>query len=332
MLWRSRLDGRVSALKTRRSGDGLTARRRAVARALFVATGAVAIAAPITAEAYCRSTTCTGDCPRDADGCKTSGEKLYWKGGCVGFSLQENGSVHIPMKYIEQVAQKSFVAWTELDCPDGLSTISFSELDPVACHEAEYNSGGTNANAIIFQDYKWKYTSVDNTLAKTTVTFDADTGEILDSDIEVNHANNNFTINDDVVEYDLQSVLTHEIGHFIGLDHSPDFTATMYAGYEPGTIDQRTLEQDDVDAACAVYPPSRQVSCDPTPKGGLGDQCGGADPDPPTPPPGCSTSAAAGMDTERGVAVGAIAVAGLSWIRRRARRRGRDADRAPSLG
>lgn len=298
MLWRSRLLLGV----------------RAPLLALLVSVGVTGVVRP--ADAYCRSTTCTGDCERDADGCKTSGEKLYWAGGCVGFSLQENGSVHIPMKYIEQVAQKSFVAWTELDCPDGVSSLAFSELDQVSCHEAEFNPSGTNSNAIIFQDTKWKYTSVDNTLAKTTVTFDSDTGEILDADIEVNHANNNFTINDDVVEYDLQSVLTHEIGHFIGLDHSPDFTATMYAGYEPGTIDQRTLEPDDVDAACAVYPPSRNVSCDPTPKGGLGDACGGADPDPPTPPPGCATSAAGG-DTTTPWGLAAAALSGVLIVGRR---------------
>ena len=242
------------------------------------------------ASAYCRSTTCTGDCPRDADGCKTSGSKLFWVGGCVGFSLQEDGSVNIPMKYIRQVAERSFVTWSELECPDGLSTLAFSQLSDVACHEAEYNSGGTNSNSIIFQDYKWKYTSADNTLAKTTVTFDADTGEILDADIEVNHANNHFTINDDVVDYDLESVLTHEIGHLIGIDHTPDFTATMYAGYEPGTIEQRTLEEDDILAACEVYSPSRQVTCDPTPRGGLGDQCGGASPPADEVPAPCCSS------------------------------------------
>jgi hypothetical protein len=288
-----------------------------------LALAAVSVAS--SASAYCRSTTCTGDCPRDEDGCKTSGNALFWAGGCVGFSLQEDGSVNIPMKYIRQVAERSFVTWSELDCADGVSTIAFSELSDVACHEAEYNSGGTNANTIIFQDYKWKYTSADNTLAKTTVTFDADTGEILDADIEVNHANNHFTINDDVVDYDLESVLTHEIGHFIGIDHTPDFTATMYAGYEPGTIEQRTLEADDVLAACEIYPPSRQVTCDPTPRGGLGDQCGGASaPTDEVPAPGCSL--AGGVATgPSGAAVGPFSLGllslGLSALVRAARRR-----------
>ena len=101
-------------------------------------------------------------------------------------------------------------------------TLAFSELDDVACHQTQYNSTGTNANIIMFQDTKWTYIGADNTLAKTTVTYDNDTGEIFDADIEINHANNNFTINDDNVDFDLQAVLTHEIGHFIqrtGLHH-----------------------------------------------------------------------------------------------------------------
>jgi hypothetical protein len=78
-----------------------------------------------------------------------------------------------------------------------------------------------------------------------------------------------------VIEYDLEAVLTHELGHLIGLDHTPDFDATMFAGYEPGTIDQRTLEEDDLLAACDAYPGMRTATCDPEPRGGLGDLCGG---------------------------------------------------------
>jgi hypothetical protein len=277
------------------------------------------------ASAYCRSTTCTGDCPRDDDGCKTSGNKLFWKTSCIGFSVQKDGSSFIAMKYIEQVVQKSVVTWSDLECADGVATLAFSELDQVSCHKTEYNDGGTNANIILFQDTKWAYTSPDNTLAKTTATFDPDTGEILDADIEINHANNDFTINDEVVEYDLQSVLTHELGHFIGLDHTFDPDATMNASYVPGTIDQRTLEIDDIDAACAVYPPARQAKCDPQPKGGLGDQCGGDDPatdDGGDESGGCSAAGARPDDANFGM-LGSIAALLSVWTLRSSRRRAR---------
>jgi hypothetical protein len=303
---------------------------RAAVTALVVVGG---VSCPTEASAFCRSTTCTRDCPTDLDGCKTTGEKLFWPGGCVGFSLQEDSSVHIPMKYFRQVASRSFVAWSELDCDGGgLSSVLFSELDEVACNRAEYNTSGTNANVLLFQDTKWAYSGDGNTLAKTTVTFDSETGEIFDADIEINHANNDFTINDEVIDYDLEAVLTHEVGHFIGLDHSPDFAATMYAAYEPGTLDQRTLEPDDVLAACAAYPPSRDATCDPKPRGGLGYECGGAENENDLSQdegPGCSTASATtrsdstpvGLRPPSALALLAItALLGRASIRRRARR------------
>lgn len=247
------------------------------------------------ASAFCRSTTCTGDCPRDDDGCKTTGKKLFWPGVCVGVSLQRDGSANIPKPFIQAVMAESFATWSALDCGNGTATISFSELADVSCHETQFNKGAANANIILFQDTQWHYKGVDNTLAKTTVTFDADTGEILDADIEVNHAYNEFTVSDSMVVFDLQSVLTHEIGHFIGLDHTQDPDATMFAGYDEGSTSLRTLEADDIAAACEVYPPTRSGKCEPLPRGGLADACGADAPPVQTPTgdtSGCSIAIA----------------------------------------
>ncbi len=273
------------------------------------------------ASAFCRSTTCTGDCPRDEEECKTTGKKLFWKTACVGYSVHEDGTENLPMKHVRPAIARSFGAWVDLECEDGgFATISFSELDDVSCHRTEYNPDDPNANIVLFQDTKWGYTSADNNLAKTTVTFDDETGEILDADIEVNHAYNGFTISDSNVDYDLVSVLTHEAGHFIGLDHTLDSVATMNATYEKGTVDLRTIEPDDVAAACAAYPSDRDAACKTEPKGGLGDECGGtpSDPGAPVDEGGCSV----GADPVRGSLAGAFAVA-LAGVLLRARRRGR---------
>jgi hypothetical protein len=240
-----------------------------------LAIGASLLLGGASASAFCRSTTCSGgDCPRDADGCKTTGAPLGWPGVCVGFSLQRNGTANLPANEVRDAIERSFATWSELPCDGGgQASILFAKLAEVSCRAAEYNKSGPNANVILFQDTQWKYNGPNDTLAKTTVTFDTDTGEIFDADIEINHAYNEFTTGDADVVYDLQSIVTHEIGHFLGIDHSPDPFATMFAEYDEGSIEQRTLESDDVAALCAIYPPSRSGKCDPTPLRGLADAC-----------------------------------------------------------
>ena len=67
------------------------------------------------------------------------------------------------------------------------------EGPPVDCDKHEYNQNAGNANIIIFRDDTWPYEGSGNTLALTTVTYNLDTGEIYDADMELNSADNHFT-------------------------------------------------------------------------------------------------------------------------------------------
>jgi hypothetical protein len=53
---------------------------------------------------------------------------------------------------------------------------------------------------------------------------------------------------------DLQSVATHEIGHFLGLDHSTLVSATMFPSIGPGFSYPRNLSTDDMAAISTIYP------------------------------------------------------------------------------
>jgi hypothetical protein len=291
--------------------------------ALAAAVVATTAAVP-SANAFCRSTTCVGECARDFAGCKTEGLPLYWPGLCVSFSLDEHGSEHLEFAEFERIAEASVAAWSDVLCEgetgSGPATISFVRKADVACHKAEYNEGEPNANIILFQDSKWSYTGIDNTLAKTTVTYDTDTGEILDADIELNHAYNEFTTGDDYVAYDLQSILTHEFGHFIGLDHTDDLSATMNPGYQEGTTELRTIAEDDEAAVCTAYPPDRDVTCRPEPNGGFTKMCAGEKA--PEEVEGCSIAPSPSEEAPNNRPwLAAVALAGAAALSRRLRRR-----------
>lgn len=113
-------------------------------------------------------------------------------------------------------------------------------------------------------------------------------GEIIEADIELNDVDYEWAVISDGSfshrpQYDLRSALTHEVGHFIGLAHdclqpgdavriddagnvSPDCTsipssedaqirgATMYPLMSAGDVSWRSLSDDDMRAACDIYP------------------------------------------------------------------------------
>jgi len=50
--------------------------------------------------------------------------------------------------------------------------------------------------------------------------------------------------------YDLQTVILHENGHVVGLDHSSDTNAVMYPSYQQADC---TLGQDDINGIRSIY-------------------------------------------------------------------------------
>jgi hypothetical protein len=247
-------------------------------RLVLASAFAVSSFAVVDASAFCRSTTCrdtaTKPCKVDENQCPADGAPLRWPTSCLAYSMNRLGTQSLDPADTRPVIAKAFAAWTDVKCPDGtIAKMAFTELDPVKCKKSEYNKDGPNVNVVLFQDNDWKYRGIDGTLAKTSVTYNDDTGEIYDADIEVNAANNEVTIDDADPEYDLQAILTHEVGHFIGIAHSPRSDAVMYASYSPGSVAQRKLTDDDIAALCTIYPSTYTAACNTEPKNGFSPTC-----------------------------------------------------------
>ena len=59
------------------------------------------------------------------------------------------------------------------------------------------------------------------------------------------------------VANDVQNAATHELGHFLGLAHSPDPSSTMYASEPIGETSKRVLDSGSKQFICDVYPSGR---------------------------------------------------------------------------
>lgn len=238
----------------------------------LIAVLAIALATPAVASAWVRTLTCDDTGVASPFTCLPDEEPrpVFWPDACVLFYLNENGSADVPDRdaVIAEIVA-SFDAWNALDCNyltmqyAGLST-ELPGLTP---------DGFANGNVIYFVESNWRHSSGIHAL--TSVSYDPTTAYIADVDMEINGAGRAWGIIPDGVEdasyTDLRNVITHEAGHFLGLEHTPIVEATMYAASPNGDVSRRSLEPDDIDGACSVYPaeraPSDLCGCEQQPDG-----------------------------------------------------------------
>ncbi len=291
----------------------------------------LALSLPRSAQAYCLTHTCefsgTELCTWDREqGCWTGGTVARWGSSCIHYAVQSDGSAEegISADQLAQALATAFRTWSDVECGAGLSPeLSAIERGRTRCDQVEFNclTPGDNDNIVLFRDSRSDLTAT--TVALTTTVANISTGEILDVDVEINSAAFDFYVGEPgerAGAHDLQLVLNHELGHFLGLSHTLEPGALMRAEYdaadrEPAADDIagicRTLNQSSQDPQCS-FPPSP-------------DRCVGTDATCPAPLPilreggGCGLVAAPGR---RGPPVAAL-LAGLLVLLARASRQRR---------
>ena len=248
-------------------------RRRRGAAALVV----LALAAG-PAHAYKRSVNSGGLC-------------VFWATRGHGFLIDAQGTPDVVGPAAFTAVRRSFAAWaavpgSDLSFPDqGLS------LDPKN-RKVGFFPGQYNVNLVLWRTASCK-TAVppgdacvqeggcgnkydcwdhgDGVIATTTTTSNRYTGQISDTDIELNDAPGSdgsarfiFTANDGppcsdpnqtgCVRIDIANTITHEAGHSLGLDHTSVPEATMFATAPEGETGKRVLHDDDIQAIQLIYP------------------------------------------------------------------------------
>lgn len=279
-------------------------RRGAVWSALVsVLAGALAVGVAGRAEAYVRS--------RD-----NMGNPVYWKSSCVPTTIYTNGfedmSGGLALDKIVKSISAAAHAWSpdEVTCPGTTDGHPNLEIVPTLASVGSKppSIGWDSRNAVVIRTDAWAKSGNPNiqgyafdALAVTLVTSRGD-GHIVDADIEVNAITQNWIDLDPGVTVsasqstlepnDLQNALTHEFGHFLGLDHTcftydsmnptktrplddqeqpvPDCSAApasvamtvMFDRAVPLQTSKRFLSDDDKRAVCSIYSSASPRSCD----------------------------------------------------------------------
>ncbi len=223
---------------------------------------------------YVRSRVDSGD---------TRTQCLYWTSQRITWNQSTYGNPASAGDTEFEAMRRSFQSWQDIFAQCG--NLTLEEGPRVNERDVGYKREGGNLNLVLFRDRDcnavvaatdacWReetcaneydcWEDDDNTIAITLTTYDERSGIIYDSDISFNAARFAFTTGDggtcfppvtsNCVATDVQNTATHEIGHFIGLDHTRAEGSTMNPSAPPGEVSKRSIDNGSRDFVCAVYP------------------------------------------------------------------------------
>ncbi|MBK7862528.1 MAG: hypothetical protein IPJ65_28755 [Archangiaceae bacterium] len=266
---------------------------------------------------------------------------LYWNSRCMVYRMGAQGSSSTPGRDEVPAIDASLASWQKAaeSCGNGWQYVR-GEPVPVKDYHLGPVDGQATQTQILFRDLACEdVVPIDDECATdpggahvtcgnkfqcmwgdpfviglTTVIYRTRTGEIVDTDVEMNGApfheynlpGKVFTAVDgppcsdmmvvteetgdggegipgQCVAFDIQNTLTHEFGHAMGFDHVEEPGSTMYASAEIGETTKRVIDPGTLAGFCAVYgAPEKTSACVDTSIGALS---------PPTPVTGgCSAT------------------------------------------
>jgi hypothetical protein len=211
-------------------------------------------ALPIAAALFAASASADAYTLRNTD----AGERVRWRVERV--ELVADPSLEALGKRSKEAASAAASAWSKADGAPKLR-VKAGTADAIG-----YLPGGENHSSIRFEQNGWE--AAGDALAVTVLTYKSD-GGIVDADVVVNGgpARPFGEMTDDPgpygtlaasqsAPYDLQNVLTHELGHVLGLGEEPVIEdATMFPTSGRGEVKKRDIDDDDALGVADLYSP-----------------------------------------------------------------------------
>ena len=169
-----------------------------------------------------------------------------WVSMPIRYVVSEGGLPDVLNGSDFRAIHEAFAAWQAVDSAE----VRFEFVGTVPLTAA----GKDGINLISFADPVFLETGI---LAVTHNYEEVVDGQnrIVESDIVLN-PNLGFTTSGEPGRYDLQSVMTHQIGHLLGLAESPIVSSVMSPVSAPGQVGRRYLGHDDRAGITAIYPDS----------------------------------------------------------------------------
>lgn len=217
------------------------------------------------AEAFCVLRTCNEAQCQQSDGCIVEGHPLYWDSKCLtyGVSAVNTSALNLTAEEFRDIVEDAFKVWENVDCgggkPPGFATQSAGIVEANGNFFCEAEPFANLSVWSLVTD--WGRAS--NALGYASTMYNRRNGEIFDADVDlnVNKVKTDYRNDPTVYPVVLGRIVVHEAGHFLGLAHTPDQEAVMYANYSPLDLFTRELTQNDIDGICALYPPDDGLKC-----------------------------------------------------------------------
>jgi hypothetical protein len=220
------------------------------------------------------------ECTRSDKFCVVS---VHWTNRTVPYVIRRPADSKFDETQATSTVQSAMRRWTDdVSCSD----IRFDPQGVLAL-----DAPASTPNEVVFVNENWEDDHDPAAAGVTRVAYNTATGEIVNAVLDVNERDNEIVTSTTACAggHDLEAVITHEVGHFLGFAHPCEFMGLLseepacpvdvecldvvgrYGGDNPlptmwPTIEKcdtqlRTLTNDEIIAVCYVYPdaaPDRQ--------------------------------------------------------------------------